>query len=176
MEDKKKFILDVPYYSQYLDVSDENWKPRACGIVCLKMVMDYYNKQNPPLIALIEGVASRGGFGSSGWIHDTIIKTARDYDFNAQRKEYNFIEDGIKEQLEFLKDGNPVIVSVVKNFSEPNKFHMVVLTGFETDEKDLIGFYYHDPDAYKIEDGKYKFIPINVFKKYWRKLAIYVKI
>ncbi|MBU3925789.1 hypothetical protein KJ763_01315, partial [Patescibacteria group bacterium] len=72
--------------------------------------------------------------------------------------------------------GYPVIVSTAKSFSEINKFHHVLLTGFEVKNGSPWGFYYHDPDSLNEESGKHNFVPINTFKNYWRKLAIYVKI
>jgi hypothetical protein len=139
------------------------------------MVMDYCNRYTPPLIALIDGVAARGGFGPSGWIHDVVIRTAREYNFDAYRKEHDSIEEGIKEIMEFLIKKTPVIISAVKNFSEADKFHMVVLVGFKKEEDELDGFYYHDPDSQNREEGKNKLVPIEIFKKHWRKMSIYVK-
>lgn len=176
MSGENKIILEVPYYSQHLDVVEEKWRNRACGIVCLKMVMDYYNKYNPPLTALIDGVAARGGFGPSGWIHDVVVRTAKEYDFSAQRKEYESVDIAIEEKIKAIENGNSIIISAIKNFSEENKFHMVVLTGFERDDFGLKGFYYHDPDSLDRESGMHKFVPIDVFKKYWRKMSIYVSI
>ena len=36
----KKILLDVPYYSQRLDVKSKFWQSRACGVVALAMAMD----------------------------------------------------------------------------------------------------------------------------------------
>lgn len=176
----KKILLDVPYYSQYLDVSDENWKSRACGILCLKMVIDFYKQSNLSADEFLKEGISRGGFGPSGWIHDILVDMAKDFDMTSRRKEYKSQDDNeesaIKEILNFLENNQPVIVSAVKNFSEPDKFHLVVLTGLEKDGDEIKGFYYHDPDSYDKEDGKHKFVLIKTFKNYWRKMAIYVKI
>lgn len=176
----QKIILNVPYYSQYLDVSDENWKPRACGILCLKMVIDFYKQGNLPVDEFLKKGIGVGGFGPSGWIHDILIDMAKDFDLVSYRKEYkgkdNNEESAIEEILNFLENNQPVIVSAVKNFSETNKFHLVVLTGFEKDGDEIKGFYYHDPDSHDREAGKNKFVPIDIFKKHWRKMAIFISV
>lgn len=199
MENKKKFILDVPYYSQYLDVSDENWKPRACGILCLKMVMEFYgrkiNREIPAPDHLTRENEFINGFGKFGSEHEPLVMIARNYGFHAYRQEFRSLvndyeskkiirspyEDeltkkGIEKIVRKLENNQPVIVSAVKNFSEIDKFHLVVLTGLEKDGDEIKGFYYHDSGSHDREAGKHKFVPMDIFKKHWRKMAIYVKI
>ncbi len=186
MDDKtQKIILNAPYYSQHLDIKDEHWKTRACGIVCLKMAMDNLKETGISLDALIEMANKRGGFGEFGWIHDFLVQIAKEFGFNAERKEWKsetesaqeiLIYGAIQEFAKLLSNGSPVIVSTVKNFLDEDKFHLVLLTGYETDGSSILGFYYHDPDSLSASAGKHKFVPIDIFKKRWRKLAIYVKI
>ncbi len=180
----EKIILNAPYYSQHLDIEDEHWKTRACGIVCLKMAMDNFKDTGISLDALIEMANKRGGFGEYGWIHNFLVQIAKDFGFNAERKEWKsedensqnvLIYEAIREFAERLSSGVPVIVSTVKNFLDDGKFHLVLLTGYETGANGISGFYYHDPDSLSADAGKHKFVPIDVFKKRWRKLAIYVK-
>ena len=180
----EKIILDIPYYSQYLDVDDPQWKARSCGIVCLKMVMDYYKPDNRKIIDLVNEGVAKGGYCQYGWIHNVLVKMANERGLMASRKEYKSQDDkerkkleraAIKEITSCLKDNQPVIVSAVRNFSETDKFHLVVLTGFEKKGRGIGGFYYNDPDSQSREEGKNKFVPIDVFKKHWRKMAIYVK-
>lgn len=172
-----KHILNVPYRSQHLDVEDKDWQSRSCGILCLKMAMDFYYKDDKEIMELIKIGISKGGHSSSGWKHDVLVQMAKDAGLSSFRKEYKEDEGkGVEDIFNFLKNGNPVLVSVVKNFSERDKFHMVLLTGFEDENNKIKGFYYHDPDSIDREEGKHKFVPIETFKKYWRKMAIYVNI
>jgi len=174
--------LDVPYYSQKVDVTDSEWKNRACGIVCLKMVLDFYDRRTPSLDELIKlGVAS-GAHGKSGWIHKGLIDIASRFSFVIESREFKsdnkteaLSKDGIKQIVKSLKEGAPVFASVVKQFKYSDKFHMVVLVGFEGDEENPEGFYYHDPDADTTEVGKNLFVSMETFKKHWRKMAIFVK-
>lgn len=172
-----KHILDVPYYSQHIDILDSNWQSRSCGIACLKMVIDFYTKDKRNIMELVKIGIDKGGYSLSGWRHDTLVEMASELGLLAFRKEY--IDDeitGLKDVLRFLENGFPVMVSAVKNFSEKDKFHMVLLTGLESEGDEIKGFYYHDPDSPNKEEGKHKFVPIETFKKYWRKMAIYVSI
>lgn len=180
----EKLILDVPYYSQHLDVPDKYWQWRACGITCLKMAMDYYKKRDESLMELIKEGVEKGGYCEAGWVHEALLSLARDRRFEAFRKEYKsqdpkeqekLVKLAIKEKIKSLKNKQPVIVSAVRKFSEEKNFHMVILTGFEKRGGKLLGFYYHDPDAFERSEGMHKFVPIETFKKYWRKMSIYIK-
>ena len=181
----EKILLDVPYYSQHLDVKDVYWQWRACGMACLKMAMDYYKKGAESLANLIKEGADAGGYCEAGWIHESLLSLARERGLKASRKEYKsqdpkeqekLIKSAIREKIKSLKNKQPVIVSAIRKFQEEKNFHMVILTAFEKRGKKLLGFYYHDPDAFERSEGMHKFVPIETFKKYWRKMSIYVKI
>jgi len=176
--------LDVPYYSQKIDVKDTNWKNRACGIVCLKMVLDFYGKDTPGLDELIKIGVEMNAYGSSGWIHQGLVNIATQLNLTIYRKEFRsndyekvqeLLSQGLNEIVESLKDGNPVLVSAVKKFKEVDKFHIVTLTGFKGDSQNPEGFYYHDPDALTKKEGENLFVSIGIFKKYWRRMAIFVE-
>lgn len=163
--------LEVPYYSQYQDIKDEHWQSRACGLVCLKMVVDYYDVATPEINQFLKIAVDKGSFGKSGWIHDKLLELAKSYFLQVFRKEFDDTEEGIKFIIEFLKQHGPVIVSLkTKKFLPEfeNKFHQIVLTGYEKN-----GFFYNDSD-YQNEEGKGLFVKLSDFKRYWRKLAIFV--
>jgi len=175
--------IDVPYYSQYQDVKDEYWKSRSCAIVCIKMIMEYRGVQFINIDDLIrEGIEIGGLNENKDWIHKKLVQLFHNYGIDAYRQEFKssdkkfeekFLNDGIKKIIENLEKEKPVMVSAIKKWSKKNKYHMVILVGFEKNEKgDLRGFYYNDSD-YKDEEGKDLFVDIDIFKKYWRKLAIF---
>lgn len=170
----KNMKLDVPYYSQFLDVKDRYWMPRACGIVALKMVLDFYGKNIPTAMELIDTCSKAGGYGKSGWFHDALISLAKNFEFEAYRKEKMGADGGTEEIINFLKEGKPVLISVVKYILGQTKFHMVVATGFEEKDGVLAGIYYHDPEATDKDKGQHIFVDINTFKREWRKMAIFV--
>ncbi len=174
--------LNVPYYSQKIDVKDTEWKNRACGMICLKMILDFSDKDTPALDELIKIGVEIGAYGKSGWIHQGLINVATNLNLSIYRKEFKsnnpeesqvLLNQGINELLESLENGKPVLVSAVKKFKEPDKFHMVLLVGFEGNKNNLKGFYYHDPDAETVESGKNLVVSIETFQKYWRKMAIF---
>ena len=178
--------INVPYYSQYTNIKDEYWKPRACGALCLKMVLDFLVSVNfgqPSEISKLSAddfvlfANESGAYGTSGWIHQGLINIAEKFGIKMERKEFKdkLLLNGIKEIKKSLKTGKPVLVSVVKRFSEKDKFHMVVLTGYKSRFGFIKGFYYNDTDYQNAEDGKDLFVDTGTFRKYWRRLAIFVE-
>jgi uncharacterized protein YvpB len=166
--------LNVPYYSQFLDVDDHYWMPRSCAIACLKMVLDHHKSEGMSLMELIEDGEKRGGYGPSGWYHDSLIELAEHSGLNAKRVEGVDVEKGIKDIADSIRKRNPVIISAVKHILGQTKFHMVVATGFEEKDGEIAGFYYHDPESADREKGQNLFADINTFIDGWRKMAIFI--
>ena len=174
--------ISVPYYSQYLDVSDELWRPRACGVACLKMLLEAKGEHAPTLDEMIAQGCAIGAHGEYGWKHDGLVALARQYGVKLSRNEWRqseskttdeLNEDGINFLISEIRSGRPVIVSAVKNFEEDDKFHMVILTGFEEESGEVAGFYYHDSDTASRGDGENLYVPINIFRAKWRRMAIF---
>ncbi len=189
-------LLSVPYYSQYLDVGDKNWRPRACGVVCLKMLLGAQFVKTPSIDEMIRQGESIGAYGPSGWTHEGLIALARKYYTKLSRAEWRqaswsrqtdvrdmipqnqkpteeLNEEGIEFLISELRTGHPLIVSAIKNFDETNKFHMVVLTGFEEVDGKVVGFYYHDSDTHHRGEGKNQFVSIYIFRTGWRRMCIF---
>lgn len=179
--------LNVPYYSQYRDIQDENWQRRACGLVCLKMVLDFYGVETPEINEFLKLALERGAYHDpNGWIHDKLLEIAESFGIVAYREEDIKNEEKLKISLE---KGNPVIVSIsAQRFSSKfeNKFHQIVLIGYDEN-----GYFYNDSD-YQGDDpkltvpnqseidgqvgqgGKGLFVSAEKFGKYWRKMAIFM--
>jgi len=174
--------LDVPHYSQFLDIADQYWMPRACGMACLKMVLDFYKKKTPSLLEMCEKGKEDEGYGPSGWFHDYFLKVARSYGLKAERGEKIGEIMGFQKIHNELKDGRPVIVSTTKHILGQQKFHMVVLTGYEENDGiefpdrkgHLTGFYFNEPESLYSEQGKDVFVDIKTFKHDWRRMAIFI--
>ncbi|HAT68831.1 MAG: hypothetical protein A2481_04390 [Candidatus Yonathbacteria bacterium RIFOXYC2_FULL_47_9] len=175
--------LDISYYSQYRDVTDPEWQKRACGVVCLKMLLDARGIQTPPLDEMIQDGVTLGAYSENGWLHDGLIELGAKYGGNLYRKEFRkkdadpetaerLNHEGIDALLHELEAGRPVIISAIKNFEISNKFHMVLVVGAEIEEGIVKGFYYHDPGSYTDTKGAYQFVPMNIFSKTWRRMAI----
>ncbi|MBU1558067.1 C39 family peptidase [Patescibacteria group bacterium] len=182
-----KKILNVPYYSQYEDVKDEYWKPRACAIVGVKMTLDYFdNHLGLNVEDLIkEGVSIGGLDENKDWIHEKLVQLLRNHGMSAYRQEFislnyeyfdKLLNIGILKIKKELEKENPILVSVPRKFEKEESFHMIVLTGFETsDSGEVKGFYYNDTDYHSEAEGKDIFVDIETFKTHWRRLAIFVK-
>ena len=178
--------LDIPYYSQYRDVKDPEWQSRACGVVCLKMLLDARGVQTPALDEMIQDGVAQGAYSENGWLHDGLVALGFKYGGELYRKEFRkkdadpetaerLNREGIDAILRELEAWRPVIVSAIKNFEISNKFHMVLVVGAEIEEGMVKGFYYHDPDSYTDTKGAYQFVPMGTFSAAWRCMAIFSK-
>lgn len=185
--------LNVPYYSQHQDVAEPSWRPRSCGIVCAKMVLKYLRPKNEESIDdLIEEGVIIGGYTDHGWDHETITRLFRNRGIHSYKEEFRsvlvesskrefldsafqnlMITDGINKIHKSLENKKPVLVSVETGFDENKESHLIVLTGFAEDEIGLEGFFYNDPNA-KVGVKKDKFTELGKFRKFWRKMAIFV--
>ena len=165
--------LDIPYYSQFLDVESKERMPKACAVACIKMVMEAHKKV-PSIDELFAKCENSGGYGPSGWYHDALVSLVKEYGFSAKRKEWDEAETGINTLKKSLDEGNPVVISAVKYILEQTKFHMVLLIGYEEKDGKLTGFYYNDPESLNKEKAKNLFVSIKTFKKEWRRMAIFI--
>lgn len=185
---------------------DVYWKERSCGIFALKMVTDYWRIKagQTPISAkqlLMDGDVVGGRIESIGWLHSNIVMVARQYGFIAWRRSWllsadgrqRFSAEGAGERtleiidaqhrqeayptlVRSLESGCPVIISVARNFSEVDKPHLVVLTGFRRSSKkdDYQGFFYNDPYDPDSELRKDNYVSLRDFSKMWRSQAIFI--
>ena len=181
--------LEVPYYSQFIDVEDKFWMLRACGAVCFKMVVEYYGENIPDIVKFCNEAKENGGYDiNNGWVHNYLVTKAEELGLQARRSEgLTSITDEIMASLDA---GNPVIVSVEKRVLEQTRFHLIVLVGYEKgDEGDLTVvsessspyhlspntyFYYHEPESTDKTRGAYRICDVAIFKNYWRGKAIFI--
>lgn len=193
-------IIEVPYFSQILDVGDPYWQERSCSITCLKMLLEFYKNgiDMPSIDGLIEegiiiGGHSAKGVSDVGWKQSSIVALARNHGLSGYNQEFRSIEvdinehkfkeskyqekifkEGIEKIIEWLKSRKPVIVSVPKNFNGDSSPHTILLAGFAEDNGDITGFYYHDSNFSEREEGQNRFVDIQTFKNKWRRMAIFL--
>lgn len=197
MKSASDIVIAVPYYSQYRDVTDDSWKARACGAVCLKMVLEYFGRKRsltvPSIDELIqEGIAIKAT-SEAGWVHTRIALLAHNHGFPAYNEEFrsvavnyekqrfsesehaeSLMRYGITKIAETVRAGRPVIVSVSKRFEHKELFHQVVLTGIRGSGAAVEGFFYNDPDHDSPEEGTNRFVDLATFREHWRRFAIFV--
>lgn len=159
--------LDVPYYSQFVDIQDPFWMLRACGGVSLAMVSKFHGVQIDSLLSLCEEALTRGGYDmENGWIHDYLVTKAKEFGLEAYRKE-GLID--VQEIIASLDAGNPVIVSVEKRVLEQKRFHLITLVGYDAER-----LYYHEPESTDKEKGKFRSCDVSTFMQYFRGKAIFI--
>ena len=181
--------LPVPYYSQFLDVTDPFWMLRSCGMACFKMVTEFQGKTLPDITTLCNEAKENDGYDMiNGWIHNYLVSKAKEIGLQAHRSEgLTHITDEI---ISSLDAGNPVIVSVEKRILEQTKFHLIVIVGYDKPEPSDIGvasefstpyslqpttcFYYHEPESTDCERGAFRTCDMETFTKYWRGKAIFI--
>lgn len=194
-----KKVLDIPYISQFDDLSDVEWQGKACGITCLAMVLAFYEGEPRPLSALIELGEEVGAINNKGdWYDSGLCTIANKFGYVAFRRRWALskadkevftgegrteedneayeevaLKEGIYALENTLRLGTPVIISVDKNFNEVGKGHLVVLTGVEKDGEILAGFYYNDPNA-RGTVRKEEYAHMEKFLKHWKRRGIFV--
>ncbi|QQR82425.1 C39 family peptidase [Candidatus Campbellbacteria bacterium] len=165
--------LDIPFISQYDARVPESWRPRACSVTNLYMVLSFFNTtENVTTTSLIQEGESIGAYGPRGWTHEGIVRLARNHGIRAYAQEFRssnttceekLTTEGIEKIKEVLASGCPTIVSVQK---ENGSYHTITVVG-ESD----VGFLCHDPEI-----GEYQEVSLETFLKRWRKLAIFFEV
>lgn len=178
--------IPLDYHSQWRDVVREEWRPRACGIAVLAMMLEYAKpgRDIPDLDRLIDDAVARGAHDPAiGWIHARLIALANEFDVALESRVYrakaadeeeHLASKGLAEIAVELSALRPVIASVRRGFSDAGTPHMVVLSGAG---EDVEGKYFlvHDPDSKSEEGAQYRRVSREQFEKNWRKLAIFWK-
>ena len=149
--------LEVPYHSQFLEVSDSFWNIRSCGGACIKMCLDYfYNIQekgkvsnNISILEIMKLAKESGGYDvNNGFVHDFALNYFKENNLESYRKEVskksileteeNYIkrvelekENIFNKIVENVDNNNPVIVSIIKNILEQTKYHLILVVGYK---------------------------------------------
>ncbi len=195
--------LDIPYYSQFTEVTSDEWKDRSCIVVCLKMALDFLVPGKAPSVdrlieeallhsaSMMEHGLITAKSATHGFVHDVIVVLAHNHGVPAYREEFKslsldehnkpipspyvdlILQRGIEKLKQGIQSRHVPIVSVFPGLSEGESFHTILLTGFEEKDGVVTGFYYNDPDA-KDEQRKDLFLELPDFLKYWRKMVIFV--
>jgi hypothetical protein len=180
--------LQIPYLSQHQDVKDTTWQNKSCGIVCVKMILDFLHPDeithDTPDSLISEGIGTGGYTQEFGWNHESLVRLFRNRGINAYRQEFVTKTELYKKKLEntgtakirkmIQEQELPAIVSVEKGFDENTHSHLIVITGYEADKNGLTGFYYHDSDA-RVGKKEHQFVTKEKFLKYWRRFVIFVE-
>jgi hypothetical protein len=95
--------LPVPYASQHAEIKDKDWQSRACGIACVKMVIDYFASAPQRHIfatpASMEDLLAEGVFiledglakNIHGWVHDYLVALLHNHGVPAYKEEFRTV-------------------------------------------------------------------------------------
>jgi hypothetical protein len=196
-ENVKQYLrmkLNIPYYSQRTDVKDQEWQPRSCLIMAVKMVAEFLGAEAISADDLIKEGMLIDAWDGKFWKHSEVIRLFRNHGISGYAQEFRavdvdleteemkpakeeslFLEKGLEKIVKNLDQNVPVIVSIYKYFTEKNRHHAVVIIGYEKEEGKLKGFYYHDPEAPDEKGGQNLFVELEAFKNGWKKLVIFAE-
>ena len=169
-----KKVLPLEYISKLDSTIPKDFSDRACGVICIAMILrtekknfgtiDNLIKQGRSLEAYIEGV---------GWRHLGLLRLLSEYDIDSRLREYKKVgEDYEKSFTQNITKNKKIIVSVSAGFGKNNSSHLIVVHGFETDEHgEVILWLVNDSSS---ESFREEWVGAEYFKNYFRRLAIIV--
>lgn len=161
----------VPAFSQYLDITDQEWKVRSCGPVCVAMLLGYYGKPFPSLDKIVETGRELGAHSFEvGWYHSGLVRLGQH--FGLEGKAYDWKQESDEKALDLLEEElshGPLIASIHKDFDQTQGGHLIVLTR-QTKE----GFEYSEPASEKRE-YIHRTITKEKFKQGWKKRIIVLR-
>ncbi len=154
----------------------EFWCWRACGIICLKMIIDTVRNSNEKVKDLIYRGIELGGYVShdkngklvdKGWYYKPLIKLASEYNLHGRLFSSLSVQDVCMEILDkhfVVASVDPGIIRYDKVESTFTGGHVVLVHGFKWEDGACAGLYIHNPSG-KRDDTRVAFIPVDVFKK-----------
>jgi len=166
--------FETPEYSQFLDIKDEDWQGRSCGILCLKTLIDYWfgNKKmdSKDMDALIQEALDIDGYiPEIGWKHKELAEVAKKHKLDGE----NFDWTDEHPDVAFNRiiphlTTHPVIASIYKDLDKEKNGHLVVITGYEDGN-----VYYNDPDSKK-KAGIKRSAPLQAFLDGWTRRIVVI--
>lgn len=160
---------EVPFYSQFYDISDPAWQKVGCGIASVAMLIGYYAEEPLSVDTLLaQGIAAGAFLPAAGWTHAGLIDLARPFGLTGSSQSLaHLTPDAALTALRSVVAEAPVMASVHYTFEPTNPIpHLVVVTGI-----DETTVYYNDP-AEPTGEGS---IPITKFQRAWKQRYISVE-
>ena len=176
------------FCSQYIDITNEEWRNRGCSISALWMALKILKTDfDLSVDSLLEEGISINGFKDGLWNHKSISILAHNHGFASYTEEFksspfgidteyteSINQYGVNKIFEFLKNNSGVVIaSVPKNFDHVDKPHSILLHNIlERDGEKY--FIYNDSEKLSKEDGENLEVSLEEFKNKWRRLAIFI--
>ena len=162
-------VPQVPFYSQFADITAPAWQKVGCGVTSLAMVIDYYTPDAVSVNALLkQGIAAGAYLPSAGWTYQGLISLSKKYGLDgASYSLASLSSQSALEQFKTYVTSGPVIASIHYKFNPKSTIpHLVVVDAIVNDV-----VYYNDPAA---KTGE-KTISTSDFLKGWKKRFIVIR-
>ncbi|MFZ2720168.1 MAG: C39 family peptidase, partial [Minisyncoccia bacterium] len=162
-------IPNVPFYSQFTDISSAKWQKVGCGITALAMIIEYYHPGTVVVNTLLqEGIDAGAYLNSAGWTYAGLVGVGTAYGLDGTWYDYGTLsEDAALKKITQSLENGPVIASVHYEFNPKSTIpHLVVVTGIDGDT-----LYYNDPAA-KAGHGH---ISTDAFLAAWKQRYIVIR-
>ncbi len=167
----------VPAYSQHVDVKNRFWQPRSCGVVALKMILDFWHREEgavrrapPTTPALIRLTHNRGAYiRNVGWSHRGLAMVAKRFGLagrNCDWAKFPPLRAFPKLKRELRR--GPVLASIYRGLRPNHHGHLVVVTGIR---KGVV--HYLDPDS-KTRAGIARRASVKKFLNGWKRRIIVI--
>lgn len=163
------FIHNVPFYSQFTDITPVEWRKVGCGIASTAMLIDFYSSEKVDVDALLQqGINSNAYLDDAGWTHSGLINLSKSFGLDgASHSLTHLAMNSAFTELKQVVEEGPVMVSVHYTFQPTNPIpHLAVVTGID-DER----VYYNDP----AESAGQNSISIEQFQSAWKKRYIDIR-
>ncbi len=156
--------FEIPLYSQFLDVSLKDWRDRSCGIVALKMLMEFLGAETPNADTLIkEGIEAGAYIPNVGWKHQGLVDLAVQHGLRGERFDWSGRTPGeALRNLKKLLASGPVLCSIHRDFDPERGGHLIVVTGMENRSVS-----YADPAAERRDEISAS-VPVQMFMDGWK--------
>ena len=162
-------VPDVPFYSQFKDITSPKWQKVGCGIASLAMIIDFYSNDPVSVDALLKkGIASNAYDQNAGWKYKGLIDLSKQYGLNGTYFDWRKLDTQTAfEKLKPLLKNGPVMISVHYKFDPKSTIpHLVVINGIEGDT-----VYYNDP----AEKSGEKEISTAKLLSAWKKKVVIIR-
>ena len=160
---------DVPFYSQFTDITPVAWRKIGCGIASVAMLIDFYSSEEVSVDELLQqGIDANAYLDDAGWTHSGLINLAKQFGLSGQSNGLTHLTmDVAFDELTSAVSKGPVMVSVHYTFQPTNPIpHLAVVTGIDAEY-----VYYNDP----AESVGQNSISIAQFQSAWKKRYIEIR-
>ena len=161
---------NVPFYSQFQDIPQVEWKMEGCGIASLAMEAGFYTQKKISVPELLNRAIDSGAYAPGvGWKHAQLAALAELYGLTGQNYDLSDLGSAAAlSQLESFLLNGPVIASIHNKFNPKATLgHLIVVTGLDND-----AVFYHDP-AYGQKTERS--ISLAKFMQGWKQKIIVVR-